>query len=334
VSELPTYADVQRAAARIAAWIHHTPVMTAQTLDDALGASLFFKCENFQRSGAFKFRGASNAVLMLKEAGSAQAVATHSSGNHGAALAMAAARAGLAAHVVMPSDANPTKVAAVRAAGARIVPCEPTMSSRQATLDAVVRDTGAEPVSPFDDARIIAGQGTAAQELLSEVPDLDLIVVPVGGGGLLAGTLLAAAGHQRPVTVWGAEPELADAAARSLAAGARQAQDSSTTIADGLRASVGELNFALIQGRVAGIARVPEAAIVDAMRLIWQRLKILIEPSSAVPLAALCLDHGEDGIARPDERDPLRIGIILTGGNVDLDGLPWDRSRSARPEQE
>lgn len=324
---LPGYAEVTGAAARIRDWIHRTPVMRAQSLDALVGAQLHFKCENFQRSGAFKFRGASNAVLMLQEQGGTTAVATHSSGNHGAALAMAAARAGFAAHVVVPRGANPSKLAAIEAAGARIVPCEPTMASRLSTLEAVVRETGAEAVPPFEDARIIAGQGTAAMELLAEIPDLDLILVPVGGGGLLAGTLLAANGAGTGTRVWGAEPALADAAARSLAAGSRQSQDSSSTLADGLRAGIGEMNYALIADPatgVAGIARVSEAAIVAAMRLIWERLKILVEPSSAVPLAALLDPEQGRRILSDGGRDPARVGIILTGGNVDLSALPWN----------
>jgi threonine dehydratase len=332
VVDPPTAEDVVQASERIAEWVRHTPVITSTSLDDEVGASLFFKCENLQRSGAFKFRGASNAILSKIEAGDAGPVATHSSGNHGAALAMAAARAGLEAHVVVPSNANPTKLAAVRAAGARVVICEPTMSSRLSTLAKVVEETGAEPISPFDDARIIAGQGTAALELLSEVRDLDLILVPVGGAGLLAGTLLAAqvtaTGQQAPVVVWGAEPELADAASRSLASGHREAQDSSTTMADGLRASIGALNYRIVAeshagGVLGGIARVPEAAIAEAMRMSWDRLKAQVEPSSAVPLAAI-RGGGIKGLTgSTDGRDRPRVGIILTGGNVDLDDLPW-----------
>jgi threonine dehydratase len=326
--EPPGPEDVVRAGERIASWIRHTPVVTSQSLDDELGLSLFFKCENLQRSGAFKFRGASNAVLSNIEQDDRRPVATHSSGNHGAALAMAAAKADLEAHVVVPSTANPTKLAAVRDAGAKVVICEPTMTSRLETLDQVVAATGAESISPFDDHRIIAGQGTAARELLAEVSALDLIMVPVGGGGLLAGTLLAVQGSGFGTVVWGVEPEMADAAARSLRSGRREAQDSSTTIADGLRASIGELNYRLIAearrgGSLVDIARVSESAIADAMRLSWERLQVRIEPSSAVPLAALRAGAISGLDQRPGGRDRLRVGIILTGGNVDLDSLPW-----------
>jgi len=312
---LPSLAAVRAAAERIRPHAHRTPVFTSSGLDALTGARLFFKCENMQRAGAFKFRGACNTVLSLSEGELRRGVATHSSGNHGAALALAARIRGARAVVVMPADASPAKRAAAAAYGAEIVDCGGDLESRERTLREVLAESGAVPVHPYDDARVVAGQGTAALELVEDVPELDAIVVPVGGGGLIAGTALGAMAAGARVVVVGAEPAAVDDAYRSLRAGRRLADEGRATIADGLRATVGELTFPLIRAHVDAIIPVSEAGIVRAMRLVWERLKLVVEPSAAVPVAAL-LDTGLGPRAR-------RIGVILSGGNADLDGLPW-----------
>ncbi|HZF17699.1 MAG TPA: pyridoxal-phosphate dependent enzyme [Steroidobacteraceae bacterium] len=310
-----SFANVERAARRIAQSIHRTPVITSRALDEASGRRLFFKCENLQRAGAFKVRGAMNAVATLREAGSAGIVATHSSGNHGTALALAAKEGGLKAVVVMPENSAGPKIAAVRRNGAEVVLCKPGRIAREAALAGVVETRCAEVVHPYDDARVIAGQGTATLELLAEEPELDAIVVPVGGGGLLSGTLIAAHGLKPGLAVFGVEPEQADDAARSLAAGERILVDAPDTIADGLRASLGVLTFDIARRHCRAIVTVSEAEIVDAMRRFLECTKLLIEASSAVPVAALLT-----GRLPPQFR---RVGVIITGGNVDLDRLPW-----------
>lgn len=310
-----TLADIRAAAARIAPYAHRTPVMTCSGLDRMTAATLFFKCENLQKVGAFKFRGACNAVFSLAEGDASRGVATHSSGNHAAALALAAALRRIEATVVMPEDANRAKRAAAAAYGARIVSCAPTLASREQTLAGIVQATGATVVHPYNDVRVMAGQGTAACELLADVPDLDALIAPVGGGGLLGGTATAAAGLAPDLRVLGAEPAAADDAYRSLAAGHIVPIEAPVTIADGLRTSLGSLTFPVIRRRVHGILRVSEAGIVTAMRLLFERMKLVVEPSGAVPLGAL-LEAGET-------LRGLRVGIILSGGNVDLDALPW-----------
>lgn len=312
---VPTFDDVQEAAARLEGLVHRTPVLTCSSLDDRVGARIFCKCENFQKAGAFKFRGASNAVMSLSDADARRGVATHSSGNHGAALALAARLRGVPARIVMPANAPESKKAAVAGYGGTIVYCEPTQEAREATLEVLVRATGATFVHPYNNAKVIAGQGTAALELCAEVPELDVILAPVGGGGLLSGTALSAAARAPGARVVAAEPEAADDACRSLAAGKILPANYPDTVADGLRTSLGELTFAIIQRHVAQIVTVSEDAIVAAMRYVWERMKIVIEPSSAVPIAAL-LDNrlGVSG---------QRVGVILTGGNVDLGRLPW-----------
>ena len=315
MTAVPTFADVREAAARTAGIVHRTPVMTCAGLNDRVGAQVFCKCENFQKVGAFKFRGASNAVMSLSDNEASRGVATHSSGNHGAALALAARFRGVPAHIVMPSNAPESKRAAVCAYGGTIVYCEPTQQAREATLESVVRETGAVFVHPYDNPRVIAGQGTAALELFADVPDLDVILAPVGGGGLISGTALTAAACSGGARVVAAEPEAADDAYRSLAAGRILPADYPDTVADGLRTSLGELTFAIIQSRVAEIVTVSEEAIVAAMRYVWERMKIVIEPSSAVPVAVL-LDRRLNVTGQ-------RVGLILTGGNVDLSRLPW-----------
>ena len=311
----PTLADIQAAAARIAPLAHRTPILSSTGLDELAGARLVFKCENFQRVGAFKFRGACNAVQQLSDDQLAQGVATHSSGNHAAALALAARLRGATAHIVMPAGAPPVKRAAVIALGGRVTTCPPTLVGREAALAEVVAATGATIIHPYNDHRVIAGQGTAALELLTEHPELDDLVAPVGGGGLLAGTALAAAGHHPRPRVLGAEPAGADDACRSLIAGRIVPQLDPRTIADGLRTSLGERTFPILQRHVAGIRLASEEGIRRALRLLLERLKVVVEPSAAVPLAAI-LEH-------PAEFAGRRVGIILSGGNLDLDAAPW-----------
>jgi threonine dehydratase len=287
-------------------------VLTCAGIDRILGARLFFKCENFQKVGAFKFRGATNAVRSLSHEEASRGVATHSSGNHAAALALAAAQRGIPAHIVMPSNAPRVKKAAVQGYGGRIIECEPTLEARETTLAHVVERTGATFIHPYDDARVISGQGTAALELVEEVPDLDWVMVPVGGGGLLAGTILAVRGMAKARVV-AAEPAGADDAYRSLAAGRILPSENPVTVADGLLTSLGQLNFAIIREGVDRILRVQEASILAALRLVLERAKVVIEPSSAVPLGALLEKT-------MDVRD-MRVGIVLSGGNLSLEGV-------------
>lgn len=310
--DLPT---IREAAARIAPWIHRTPVVTCRSLDALVDARLFFKCENLQRVGAFKLRGASNAVFSLDDAAAARGVATHSSGNHAQALALAARNRGLTAHIVMPQGSPAVKCAAVEGYGGRITFCEPTLAARESTLQRVVAETGATFVHPYDDFRIIAGQATAALELLEDVPELDAVVVPVGGGGLAAGTCLAVHGLAPRMRVVAAEPRNADDAFRSLAAGRLVPSNDPRTVADGLRTSLGTRNFPILRAHLARVALASEESIVRAMRLLWERAKLVVEPSGAVPLAALLED--------PGELRGRRLGVVLSGGNVDLDRLPW-----------
>lgn len=313
-SQLPDIDAVQTALRRISPHLHRTPVMQSRTLDALCGARVFLKCEHLQKVGAFKARGAGNAVFALGEDEAARGVATHSSGNHGAGLAWAAALRGIPAHVVVPANANRSKRANIARYGARIVECAPTLAAREATLAAVLAETGATAVPPYDDPRVIAGQGTAALEMLEQVDALDVLLAPVGGGGLLSGTAIV--GRSAGLRVLAAEPLGADDAARSLACGERQPQTDPRTIADGLRTSLGELNFAIIRRDVEAIVTVSEAQIVSAMRLVWELTKQLVEPSSATVVAAL--------LAEPGRFAGQRVGAILSGGNVDLDlPLPW-----------
>jgi len=310
-------ADVRSAAERIAPHVHRTPVMTCATLDRLAGRRLFFKCEHFQRAGAFKFRGATNAVLCLPQAIAVRGVVTHSSGNHAQALALAARRRGIPAHIVMPATAQPVKRRAVEEYGGRVVVCEPTLAAREATAAAVQADTGATLIHPYDHPDVIAGQGTAALELLEQVPDLDAILTPVGGGGLLSGVCIAAKGGKPALRIFAGEPAGADDAARSLAAGRLIPQAGPQTIADGLLTSLGELTWPIVRHHVERIITVSEEDIVRAMRLAWERAKLLIEPSSAVAVAAVLTEtfKGLSGLER--------VGVILCGGNVNLDRLPW-----------
>ncbi len=305
---------VREAAKRIAPWARHTPVMTSRTLDERSRAKVFLKCENFQRVGAFKFRGALNAVLQLGDDQRRVGVITHSSGNHAQALALAGKLLGLPVTVVMPRNAPAVKRAATEGYGARIVFCEPSFQSREETVAAEIAQHGLALVHPFDDWNIIAGQGTAAWELLEETGPLDLLICPVGGGGLLAGTVLAAEGRSPQVRVFGAEPANADDARRSLESGSIQTVTDPQTMADGLRtSSVGPRTFAVISGRVERIVTVTESEILDAMRFVWERIKIVIEPSSAVAVAPL--------LTGSLDTKGLRVGVVISGGNVDTEPL-------------
>jgi threonine dehydratase len=317
--------SIRAAHERIRAHIHRTPVLTSPRLDAACGGSLFFKCENFQKIGAFKARGATNAVFSLDEATARRGVATHSSGNHGAALARAAKLRGIPAHIVMPSNSAKVKVRAVESYGAHIVFCEPTEAAREAACANVIAKTGARLIHSFENEDVMAGQGTAAVELIEEV-DVDLLMCPVGGGGLLCGTAVAAKSMRPQIKVIAIEPANADDAAQSFRAGRRIVTEKKFTIADGLRTNVGEPNFPIIQRYVDDIVTVSEEAITSAMRTIWETMKIIIEPSAAVPYAAIV--ESKIDIAGK------RVGIILTGGNVDLDALPWMRLevRGQKPE--
>jgi threonine dehydratase len=300
---------------RIRPYINRTPVLTSSRLDKASGASLFFKCENFQKIGAFKARGATNAVFSLDDATALRGVATHSSGNHGAALARAAKLRGIPAHIVMPSNSAKVKVRAVASYGAQIVSCEPTEAARESACAEVIAKTSATLIHSFENEDVIAGQGTAALELLEEVSDLDLVMCPVGGGGLLCGTAVAAKSMRPKVKVIAVEPANADDAAQSFRAGRLIHTEKKFTIADGLRTNVGAPNFVIIQRYVDDIVTVSEEAIIAAMRTVWETMKIIIEPSAAVPYAAIAESKINIG--------GKRVGIVLTGGNVDLDALPW-----------
>jgi threonine dehydratase len=311
----PTLKDIREAQGLIRPFIHRTPVLTSTAIDEMCEAQLFFKCENLQKAGAFKIRGASYAVFTLREKEARKGVATHSSGNHAAALALAALWRGIPAYVVMPENAALIKRAAAATYGAEIFFCKPTLEAREYTLERVVESTGAVFIHPFNDPRIIAGQGTAALELCEEIPQLDAVMTPVGGGGLLSGTAIAVTSIAPNTSVIGAEPEQADDAYRSLQKGEIIPIVNPDTIADGLRTSLGSLTFAIIKKHVTEIMTVSEEAIVKAMRHIWERMKIIVEPSAAVPLGAV--------MSRRKELKGKRIGIILSGGNVDLGNLPW-----------
>lgn len=305
----PSFDDLVAAAERLHGVIHRTPVVTSASLDRWTGAAIRLKCENLQKVGAFKARGATNAVQLLGDSVVATGVCTHSSGNHAQALAWAAATRGLPAHIVMPASAPAVKRAAVAGYGARIIPCEASLEAREAALAEVRRHTGATFIHPYDDPRVIAGQGTATLELLADAPDLDSVVVPVGGGGLASGACLAAAGLRPDLEVWGAEPAGADDAFRSLRDGRRYPSEDPRTVADGLLTALSDRTFRILRAGCAGILPVSEGAILDAMRWLFERVKLVVEPSGAVPVAAL-LEH-------PDRFRGRRVGAVLSGGNVD-----------------
>ncbi len=311
-----TLADVHAAADRIRPFVPHTPVHTCGTMDALGGRRLFFKCENFQTTGSFKYRGATNAVQKLDAATAARGVVTHSSGNHAQALALAAKVRGIPAHIVMPRTAAAVKKQAVIGYGGRVIECEPTVADRLRVVNEVAAETGAVLIPPYDHPDVIAGQGTAALELLADVPELDAVVVPVGGGGMLSGYCIAIKGTKPEVRVYGAEPLNANDAAQSLATGERQPPLPPTSIADGLLTNLGELTWPIIREHVEAVFTVSEAEIVSAMRLVWERMKLVIEPSAAVGVAVVL---GEAFKATNAER----VGVVLCGGNVSLDRLYW-----------
>ena len=318
-----TLLDIQEAAQRIAGQVHETPVLTSQTMDalasqDGVARQLFFKCENLQRIGAFKIRGAMNAVLALDDETAKRGVVTHSSGNHAQALALAARTRGIPAHIVMPSNSPAVKCDAVRGYGGQIVFCEPTQESRESNANRIAEETGATLIPPYDDDAVIAGQGTIALELFRSHPDLDAVIVPLGGGGMISGIALAYRELAPHVQVIGAEPALAADAFESKASGALVAQKKPLTIADGLRTSLGKHTFPVVRDVVSSIVLVDEDAIIQSMRLVFERMKLVIEPSAGVSVA-VATGRGQTELA-PSLK---RIGVILCGGNVNLDALPW-----------
>ncbi len=312
---VPSFRDIETAQARIADRVHRTPVLTSSGIDILSGAQVYFKCENFQKVGAFKYRGATNAVMCLADEQASQGVATHSSGNHAAALALAARKRGIPCFVAMPRTAPVPKIEAVRHYGAEITFCEPTLASREDTLNGIVTKTGATIIHPYDNFNVICGQGTAAREFLEDIPGLEVLLVPVGGGGLLSGSSISAKAMQKGIRVIGCEPANADDACRSFQSGILIPSVNPKTIADGLLTSLSERTFAIIREHVDEILTVPESSIISAMRLIWQRMKIIIEPSSAVPVAVL--------LEYPEKFPGRKTGIILSGGNCDLSNLPF-----------
>jgi threonine dehydratase len=307
--------DIQQAAERIRPYIHRTPVLTNRGLNDHVGAQVFLKCENLQKVGAFKFRGACNAVYSLSDEEAKRGVCTHSSGNHAQALALAAKMRGIPAYIVMPNNAPSVKKNAVAGYGGRITYCEPTLEARESTLERIRLDTGATVVHPYNDERVIAGQGTAALEFLEEVPNLDVIITPVGGGGLLSGTSIAAQETKKGIRVIAGEPEMADDAFRSMQAGRIIPSANPKTTADGLLTSLGALTFPIIQKHVEQIVTVSEQGIIESMKFVWERAKIIIEPSSAVAIGVLW--------EKKIDLSGLKAGVIISGGNVDLNKLPW-----------
>jgi len=311
----PTLNDIRAAAQRIKPYIHRTPVLTNESLDQRTDAQVYLKCENFQKVGAFKFRGACNAVFSLGDDEAAQGVSTHSSGNHAQALALAAKLRGIPAYIVMPRNAPKVKKEAVVGYGGQITFCEPTLEARESTLAKIAEETGSTIIHPYDSERVIAGQGTVALELLEDISDLDVIIAPIGGGGLISGTAIAATEIRNGIRVIAGEPEMADDAYRSMQAGEIIPSVNPKTIADGLLTSLGKITFPIIQGRVEQIVTVSESAIIESMKFVWERTKIIIEPSAAVAVGVLW----EKKIALSG----LKVGVILSGGNVDLEKLPW-----------
>ena len=311
----PSLEDILAAQVRIGPYIHRTPVLTSSYLNNLTGAELFFKCENFQKTGAFKVRGASNAVFGLNDALAKNGVATHSSGNHAMALSYAAAKRGIGCTVVMPNNAPKTKKAAVDGYGGFIVECAPSSSAREHTLSMVVEQTGAEFIPPYNDLRIITGQATCSLELIEDVPNLDVIVVPIGGGGNISGATLARNTMAPNIAIVAAEPEQANDAYRSFKSNTLITDDAPTTVADGLKVSLKEITWHFVSNYVSDVQTATESEIIAAMRLTWQRMKLVIEASCAVPLAVI--------LKNPDTYRGKRVGVIITGGNVDMDTLPW-----------
>jgi threonine dehydratase len=312
---IPDFDDVIAAHERIKPYIHRTPILTSTFMNELTGAELFFKCENFQKAGAFKVRGASNAVFGLSDEMAAKGVATHSSGNHALSLSYAAGRRGIPVTVVMPRTAPQAKKDAVIGYGGTIIECDPSTSSREETFARVVAETGAEFVHPYNDPRVIAGQATCSRELLEQVDNLDSVIAPIGGGGMISGTCLTVSNVAPHMNIYAAEPLNADDAARSFRAGHIIADDAPQTVADGLKVPLKELTWHFVSNHVTDILTATEEEIIDAMKLTWQRMKIVIEPSCAVPLATIIKNRALF--------EGKRVGVIITGGNVDLDTLPW-----------
>lgn len=317
---IPTYQDVIEAHARIKPYIHRTPVLTSTYLNELTGAELFFKCENFQKAGAFKVRGASNAVFGLSDEAAAKGVCTHSSGNHALSLSYAAGRRGIPCNVVMPRTAPQAKKDAVKGYGGIITECEPSTTSREAVFAVVQAETGGDFVHPYNDPRVIAGQGTCSKELMEQMQEehghgLDMVVAPIGGGGMISGTCLTLSNIAPDMQIIASEPEQADDAYRSFKAGHIIADDAPVTIADGLKVPLKDLTWHFVSNHVSDIFTASEQEIIDAMKLTWQRMKIVMEPSCAVPLATI--------IKNREFFKGKRVGVVITGGNVDLDKLPW-----------
>ena len=315
MADIPTLGEIRSAAERIAPFVHRTPVLTSNSINQITGCEIFFKCENLQKVGAFKIRGATNAIRCLSESQIRHGVATHSSGNHAAAVALAARMRNTTAYTVMPNNVPKVKKEAVAGYGAKITYCDPTLPARDRVLNAIVRDTGAIFIHPYDNKYVIEGQGTAALELLEKVPGLDVVMTPIGGGGLISGTALTVNGLSPKTKVIGVEPAGADDAHRSFISGTLVPGTTPKSIADGLLASLSERTFNIISRYVNDVVTVDDDAITQAMRTIWERMKIVVEPSAAVPFAAIL--SGQVNMAG------LKVGIILTGGNVDLNRLPW-----------
>ena len=310
-----TYNDIEKAHQRISDHIHNTPILTSDSLDNELGSNLFFKCENFQKTGSFKIRGATNSILQLNDTEIKNGIITTSSGNHGAAVAFIANKIGTSSKIIMPNNTPKNKIENVQRYGGEIFYCEPNIKSREDTLERMIQKSGGSIIHPYNDEKIIAGQGTAAKELIEKVPDLDAIICPVSGGGLLSGTLLAAKNLKPGIKVFGAEPENADDTYRSILNNKIMSNKTTDTIADGLRAQVGTVTFPIIKENVDKILLVSEEMIISSMYMIWQRLKIIIEPSCSIVLAALMLNS--------NKFLNKKVGLILTGGNYDLKQIPW-----------
>lgn len=313
--KIPQFEDIKNAHNRISSYINKTPILTSSSLNEIFGAEIFFKCENFQKVGAFKYRGATNAVQLLSKEDAKKGVATHSSGNHAAALSLAAKQLGVPAYIVMPENAPEIKKKAVAGYGAEITFCKPTLEAREETLEKVQHRTGATFIHPYNNFNVICGQGTAAKELLEEIPNLDIITAPIGGGGLMSGTAISVKSINPKIKIYGAEPLNADDAYKSFKKGELVLAGPPKTIADGLLTSLSPLTFKIISENIDDIFTAKEENIVKAMRIIWERMKIIIEPSSAVPLAAIL----ENKLLFMDKR----VGIIVSGGNVDLENLPF-----------
>ena len=310
-----TYNDIEKAHKRISEHIHNTPILTSDSLDNELGSNLFFKCENFQKTGSFKIRGATNSILQLNDTEIKNGIITTSSGNHGAAVAFIADKIGTSSKIIMPNNTPKNKIENVQRYGGEIFYCEPNIKSREDTLEKMIQKSGGSIIHPYNDEKIIAGQGTAAKELIEKVPNLDAIICPVSGGGLLSGTLLAAKNLKPGIKVFGAEPENADDTYRSILNNKIMSNETTDTIADGLRAQVGTVTFPIIKENVDKILLVSEGMIISSMYMIWQRLKIIIEPSCSIVLAALMLNS--------NKFLNKKVGLILTGGNYDLKQIPW-----------